>query len=653
MTKEKVSQTPYTPTKEERDIAKGVYDDLDIMISERNKSWPQFNERSLQQFKEDNENRVNSYIETKENQGKEEWQSNVAFPVIRNKMKKMIAGFSLTVPDLAVKAYGNLDYSLKIDRAELAKWLIKGSYLQEENPVLSVFWEAWEVAMNGTIIEYEGYLKTIHEQRYIKKYDPATGDVEEATRKVNIDDQCISLQIPLLEFYIKDFKVHNVQDQLAVAWVRYLEQDTFEYEFGSYDKAKYVKTKSAVLNVETDDTFYKSRWSNRVKDNEVELVRYYNKIKDQYVIIANGVVILEAPLLWMSNGKKVYPFAKSIWEPFSTKYFFYGNSLPNIMLSEGDTYNTLFNSVLDKEYRELVPTKIIGAANQEAFDLEDEYLSTDTTITVDNVDQIKFLEYPAVNASDLKMIELIAGSLSEDAPSIPDLLSSKDPTAREVLLAEEKLKELRTVYHEMISDLWRQKYALRLANIQLNYPSPRVIFDQNGKEKKVYRTYIIDNAVLDTSTGERGVLAVQFKRIPNKQRAKVEEELAVEEKVMKDQGINFRKVILTPTFFDNTLMQMEVIPESINKVSLARLQTKLEEKLRVLTAYFPEVLVMMQRELLEEASVAFEGDTQTMLKRYDEYQAAKKEVADQTAKQKNPIQHQPAQEVVPQQQLPQ
>ena len=42
-------------------------------------------------------------------------------------------------------------------------------------PVIENFWEAWEASSKGTVIKYEGYLRTRQTQKYIKSYDPVTG----------------------------------------------------------------------------------------------------------------------------------------------------------------------------------------------------------------------------------------------------------------------------------------------------------------------------------------------------------------------------------------------------------------------------------------------------------------------------------------------
>lgn len=68
------------------------------MIEVRNKNYREFNDRNLKTFIDDSSKRLNSYVLSKEAQDKEDWQSNVALPTNRDKLKRVIAGFSLQVP---------------------------------------------------------------------------------------------------------------------------------------------------------------------------------------------------------------------------------------------------------------------------------------------------------------------------------------------------------------------------------------------------------------------------------------------------------------------------------------------------------------------------------------------------------------------------
>lgn len=584
-----------------------IYEEVRHMIDLRNLTYRQFNDRTLKSYIDDSDKRLNAYVPSSD---KEDWQANVALPTVRDKLKRILSGYSLTVPELKVTAgriTGELDVA-SIDRGEIAQKLVKSSYLENENPVIENFWEAWEMAARGTCIKYEGYLNTTFKQKFIKSYDPVTGIVEEDEREVTVDDKCISYLVPLTELYISDFYIHDIQDQPAIAWITYRSLEQFKYEFKKYKNADKVKNSQGLR--ENTSSFYKQdHWgkTDRAGKEKVEIIRYYNRLEDKYIIIANGIILAETPLLWQFNGKKVYPFAKAVLEPFEGKHFFYGKSFPDIMMGQYDLLNAYFNSTMDKGFKNLNPPTLIGRVNQDAFDLEDELLSTDTKIYVDDINQVKPMPIDQVSQADVAMIELLARGIEDSVPSMPHLMQGKEATAREVVITEERMKELRNIYHEMLVDLWRQKYQIRLANIMLSYPVPKTVYE-NGKTEKIYKTFVIENAMLDKDTKERGILAVQFRRLSKAEKREAELDMAAEKKAMATKGVNYRKIILDPGYFDGFRYKMTVIPESLHRTSMARLQATILEELATVATYFPQVFIANQKEYFEDVAKAYGRD---------------------------------------------
>lgn len=577
------------------------------MIDLRNLTYRQFNDRTLKSYIDDSDKRLNAYVPSSD---KEDWQANVALPTVRDKLKRILSGYSLTVPELKVTAgriTGELDVA-SIDRGEIAQKLVKSSYLENENPVIENFWEAWEMAARGTCIKYEGYLNTTFKQKFIKSYDPVTGIVEEDERDVTVDDKCISYLVPLTELYISDFYIHDIQDQPAIAWITYRSLEQFKYEFKKYKNADKVKN-SQGLREDTSSFYKQDHWgkTDRAGKEKVEIIRYYNRLEDKYIIIANGIILAETPLLWQFNGKKVYPFAKAVLEPFEGKHFFYGKSFPDMMMGQYDLLNAYFNSTMDKGFKNLNPPTLIGRVNQDAFDLEDELLSTDTKIYVDDINQVKPMPIDQVSQADVAMIELLARGIEDSVPSMPHLMQGKEATAREVVITEERMKELRNIYHEMLVDLWRQKYQIRLANIMLSYPVPKTVYE-NGKTEKIYKTFVIENAMLDKDTKERGILAVQFRRLSKAEKREAELDMAAEKEAMATKGVNYRKIILDPGYFDGFRYKMTVIPESLHRTSMARLQATILEELATVATYFPQVFIANQKEYFEDVAKAYGRD---------------------------------------------
>lgn len=611
-------------TDKEQVIVNRVYEQVRHMIDLRNLNYKQFNDRNLKQYIDDSEKRLNSYVPTRESQDKEDWQANVALPTVRDKLKRIIAGYSLDVPSLEVeasRATGEIDVA-SIDRGEIGKQLIHSSYLENENPVIANFWESWEASAKGTIIKYEGYLKSRVKQKFIKSYDFESGEIDFDEREVDVEDKLVSHIVPLTELYISDYYVYDIQEQDELAWIKYYSQERFERDFGRYKN--YDKVRLAGGLKEDTSTFYKQdHWgkADRAGKEKIEVIRYYNKLRDEYIIIANGIILLNAPLLWKYNGKKKYPFAKSILEPFAGHEFFYGKSFADIMMGQYDLLNTFFNSIMDKGAKALDPPTLIGGANRDMFDLEDEFLMTKSRIYIDDINQVKPMPIEQVSQADVAMIELLGRGIEDAVPSMPHLMQNKEATAREVVITQERMQEMKSIYNETLVDLWRQKYELRLANIMTMYPVPKKVHI-DGKDKKVYRTFIVKNVVLDEDTKERGILAVQFRKLSEEEEIEAEQQASAERMAMKQKGINYRKKILNPEFFNSFLYKITVSPESLHRKSQAMEQASIIEELQVMTQMFPEIFMANQREYFEDLAKAYRRDPQAALGRLEEMQAA-------------------------------
>jgi hypothetical protein len=137
----------------------------------------------------------------------------------------------------------------------------------------------------------------------------------------------------------------------------------------------------------------------------------------------------------------------------------------------------------------------------------------------------------------------------------------------------------------------------------------------------LYRTFVIENAVLDQATGEMGVMAIQFRDIKEADRKKVAEDIAVEEEMMKQQGINYKKNIFPTDYFDNYRIQIEIVSDSVIRASMAGMQSKFLEKMDTIAKLFPQIFVMNQREYFEEFSRAFGENPGNKLKKLDQLEA--------------------------------
>ncbi len=594
------TEKAYIPTKEEEAVLDFIYRDVEDMIGERNKTYRQFNDRTLVQFIDDSEKRVQGYVPSRESQGKEDWQSNVFNQATRNKLKALVAAVSSTPPDLTYKATSQKDGGLDLSRAEVMENLVSYSRYKT-NPEADIFWEAWGCAVKGTIIKYDGYLKTKQKRKFIKSYDLVTGEMEFEEKEVMVNDECIDVDVPLSELFIKDFFIHDIQDQPAVAWIRYLGKDAVEAEFRHYKNFDKVFAKTTGEEYKGDtETFFYNRWKDRAGDNEYEVIKYYNVPKDKYCIAVNGVLLLSAPMLW-GRKKKVYPFSKSIFEPFANKNFFYGNSLPNANMDVQDIINTLYNMALDKTYRSMNPPLLAGVKNKDLIEMENENVGMESTIYVDDINQIKWMESNGITNSEAAMIKWASQSLDLGTVDVNQQgVAGRGVTAREIVIANENAKKLKGVFFMFLTDLWIQKTKLRILNILMNYTVPKVeeIAGEDGAitYQKSFRKILVDGSTFPD--GSAGTLEVQF--VDGRDNLPDQKELDIEEEKYRIQGKKYEKIALTSTYLDDYDYDVQVISESLFQKDRVEAQAVFQEKARIMAALFPQVFAANQQTIFED-----------------------------------------------------
>lgn len=593
----KGQKAQWEPTKQQKARVEFVYNTRDDMLEQRRDRWPQFNDRTLKEFIDDSEKRMNAYVLDRASQGKEDWQSNYATRVYANKAKALLAATARQLPDMRFKAV-NTDDQFDFFAGDVMGKLVRHSYNQG-SPQEDMFFLAWSNVGKGTVLSYEGYERQNFTKHRIKSFDPLTGDVESEEVESSSEGEPVSFEIPIMDLFISNFYIRDIQDQPAIIWETYYnDRSRFEADWGQYPNADKVPDFSDLTQSADNDTYFYKRYAKAVKRNKGYVVsRYMSVYDDVYRVIANGVELYNGPMPWIAVtrkyfGKKVYPIGKTIYEPFANTNFFYGNSMPNTAMGEGDTLNTLYNSSLDKQYRSLVPPLLVGQVNKDMLDLEDEVVAGDTKIYVEDINQVKQMDMRGVTDSDVKMIDLISQGID---------LTTLDPqqqgvaqryvTARASVAADERARQLKGIFFMFMESLWTQKFRLRTANVLLSYTRPKLtrIIGKDNAEKLVkgMRTLNIENETL--SDGSKGTLTVQLQERDKMDKDAIALDIQKEEERATGAGENFEKIVMAFDYLEKFSYDVEVIPESMFQSSQAVGMAISIEKIEVTRKAFPEI----------------------------------------------------------------
>ena len=572
----------YVSTDKEQDVVKNVYEAYtDMWEDTMSVAYREFNDRTLQSFLDYSQKRANSYVPSRDSQNKEDWQANVFTGTTRDKLRSYVSSVSKEPPEIRVKAV-NERREQSFMRGEVMKQLIRHSYITYDNPEETIFFDGWDCAVNGTVIKYDTYLYQRRKVKVVKNFDPITGKVEHEEEEAVVEDRPQELYIHPNRMFIRNAYIRDIQKQPDLIWIDYMDKGRFDAEFGKFKNVENVDLKRNSEDTRADsDLFFGEKWWDRTQGERIEVLRYYNKQEDKYCIIANGVLLLESPLLW-GKRRKMYPFAKTLFEPFANSSLFWGNNLPNILIYHQDTENALWNSMLDKTYRTTQTPLLIGMANKDLMDLEDEIVTGDGKIYVNDVSQVMPVPLPQVNAS---------------VDAVQQGFSGSGSTAREIVIANEKANEIKGMFFLMLKDLWLQKTRLRLLNILEHYNRPIRQEQVAGKDAvEMFREF---NVPTQTSDGGQGVLRVKFgsqEEIQNLSRPVGFQEEGkpfnrldvMEEKAKLEEGQRVEIVVIPHDYLDNWEYEIEIMTESLFQKGKALDMALIAEKVTTIAKLFPD-----------------------------------------------------------------
>lgn len=608
----------YRPDEKTRKRRAELYKNIDTMIERRNLTYPEFNDdggdQTLRQYIDDGDRRLNGYTLTREQQGKEEWQANVFSQVTRAKTRAVVAGVALKFPEFKWKAWKGGTQSPQ--RAEAAKQMVAFSR-QHDNPKLKMFDDAWECAGKGTVITYDGFRHTVETVPVIDEFDQLTGKVKTHDEEVVTEHRAVDEIVPLTELFIWDFYVRDIQDQERLAWIDYLSPSQLEKAYNKNTNYKYIKDGKALgasrYEGETDSYYYR-RWQSRTdaNDNKYERIRYYSKAEHCYEIWINGVLMQKTPLLWGGKKSRVYPFAKTIYEPFSNKNFFYGMSLAKVLQSFQDVDNITWDGILDSLFRSLNPEILSGLANKDLLDIEDELTSQDGVRYVPDVSQIRPMPTRGVQGGDIQLLTMIRQAMdfvSVD-PSQQGVSAAgvSGKTAKEIMTMDERAQELRGIFFMMLEDLWWQKTRLRLPNVIMNYMQPEIELFAGKDAAQTIAGSVAEFDIEDVmlSDGSKGTLGVAL--FDNKNKLPGEVDIGAKEDAMQEQGYNYKQIAITTDYLDEWQFDFRIVPKSIEQQSQSGEVARVTEKQQGMATLYPERVASNKDKLFDEFVTAYGDD---------------------------------------------
>lgn len=542
---------------------KAIKEVLDNYVKGRNiiqKSYNYFNGDSLMDKIDDWQKRWNGFI-PEQNPLLDATQSQIFLNYTRNAVIGYLVKVALTVARPKIVATNK---KLNIQSTKFAEFLSDANHfsLNAENADSKFFAVALETAVKGTCLVYEGYMKQEQMMETPVKYDQTTGKVVTKKQKRVIYDDCYQKIHPVEDFLIANPYEPDLQKQ---SWILPRQITTYNEakdEFGHYPNFKYVKGGNYTLTAEVT-TFYRNDLILELSKEQVEILRYYNRSKNKFIVLINGVPIYNG-VIPFRDGK--YPYAKYIHEPAGND-FFWGLGLPNKIMGEQDLKNMLFNMMVDKTQGSLLP---FGLTSDLDDLIEDEVLAPNKIRKVGDVNKWKFDTLPGVNAGEVQMLELTGKELDDNSNNPSAAGSASSPkggklAARQVLMKQQELMQKLGFSTSYLEDGERDRTELRVSHILQFYSIPKLekVTGVKGKdqEKLVYRDLVLNNTKLSNGKIGNKVIKLTDKLNPEG-RTQMADDLSVIEAMGDTVGVPTEALAVDVSTFLDYNFDVQIIKNS-------------------------------------------------------------------------------------------
>lgn len=561
MAEQKPDTTPaFVPTAKEREAISLVLTDY---IKGRNimqKSYNYFNGRNLLDCIDDWTKRWNGYI-PESSPLLDATQSQIFLNFTRNAVISYLVKVALT---MAKPKFVAVNKKLGIQSQKFAEFLkdINTYSLNAESGDAKFFKAALETAVKGTCITYEGYMKQEQEMEVPVKWDAVNGKVISKKEKRVIYDDCYQSIHPVEDFYIGNPYQPNIQQQPFIIARTITTYNVAKEEFGHYKNFDFVKAGNYTLTAEAT-TFYRNSLATDLNQDQVEILRWYNRSKNRMIVLINGIPMYDG-VIPFKDGK--YPYAVAIHEPFGND-FFWGASLVNKIMGEQDLKNMVFNMMVDKTQGSLLP---FGLTSDLDDLIEDEVLAPNKIRKVGDINKWKFETLPGINAGEVQMLQIIDKELNDNTGGATGAGSASSPRggklpARQILLQQQESMQKLGFSTNYLEDYECERTKLRVSHCLQFYSIPKLtkITGVSGEEatQLVYRDITLNDVRL--SDGRVGTKIIKLVGEQDEEgRARLANELSVTEVMGEENGVPTEALAVDVSTFNDYNHDVQIIKNS-------------------------------------------------------------------------------------------
>lgn len=419
------------------------------------------------------------------------WRSNAVRPIVRNKIISINAHVTARTIFPKIMAFSNQSEEQK-DAATVMGDLMEWSVVNNNSAYADVSVQATTSALVNPI----SWVQTQYQEvfRTVKRGRNSDGTFK--TEQMRDEDQSgfVDEAVDPTTMYFGEFYIRNGDVQLQPWLIRrkILNYSSAATIFGGFENWKYVKPGIMVIYNDANQSFY-DVYDMDMSQNEVEVLYYWNKALDLYLITVNGILLTDAD---NPNPRedKLYPFATFGYELLRAQGDCMAfKSLAFKTMPDDKVINTLYPMIIDASYLALFPPTIAVGVETIGSDVLIPGLTTtvsspDASITpIMQANTNLQAAYQALQTVEKNITDSSIDSQEAQQPA-PD--GQSPVTAYQISKAEQHARILLGSFLFMVGRYVKQTGRLRIGDIKqhLTLPQLQTIEGTAGAEL-VYKTF--------------------------------------------------------------------------------------------------------------------------------------------------------------------
>lgn len=579
-------------SEKEKEVMTAVVMKFQLSMNDRNRPFQNFDGDNILSYVDDSVHRFTTNVDNRSDI--EDWQARVNTQFTRNKVIAVLGKVVQVLPIAELKGRGDEDFR----KGQIVSNLYE--YSEDVDDYEKFLTEILlEAVIKGTAVAYEGHEKKVQKIRSIT----GSGDdikVKDADKKTN---RLYGELVRLEDFYPSSVGISSIKEMPYCFWRNTTPYQSFLQDFASYDRASLVSPYYTVSDDKVQKPQYTDYIGGTVGEGAVEIIRYYNKDTDEYIILANGVWLnpimvgeqmVVSPLPFKH---KELPFWDIKYELFEGS-FFYGKSLPDKLKSIQDVMNILTNMLLDQSFLTIFPPLLTNGFDS----IEDDYLRPGRRTPVDTQglsikDSFQVLDMGTPSNWHQFMLGYMK-SLGEEASldKVSQGMAGEGDrtTAREIGIAAEGVASMLGLFGRLVKTGIKRKAMLRTKNILqfwTDKDSPMIehILGEGGalEMSKAFNIFNIESGVM--SSGKRGLKIIEMygdkNDMPTKMDQKVRKGLY---KLETDKEI---EIIAIPSeYLRNFDFDIKLIANPKREETKDSEKAMQLEKVKVYLSFFPDLV---------------------------------------------------------------